>query len=372
MARETHNLKTSRFNSCTATKRNVKYTEAQAEAKAQQIFKRFGLLIHLACANSIVPEDFLAGFTGVEAGVDRHSGQINPAASRFEKGVYHKLLSVRDGLRSSWSKITTRDLTGLSDAAIRNLATSWGLTQIMGWHLIHNLKGTIQDLRDLDKHLYFTVELLVVTAEPHILSKRFDNVLRIWNAGSANGKTFDDDYVDNALLVRKHYAAILQANRDAFSSAVEPQTLAQPDEDPPVESAFQPAADLTSQAQPPIETPAGDPPNAQPTKWFNVEDWKPLVFRWLKRIWGGNLTANAGQTFANLVGAVKDPEHWYIYVAIAVGVLILLVGAGMLVSLPLIVVWLWNRREILHLKTAEFAALADPNMKNVGLLFEKK
>lgn len=226
------------------------YSDKQAEAKARQIFTGFGGLIHLACTNSIVPEDFLAGFIGVEAGIDR-DGQIRPEATRFEPGVFHKLTAVRDGLMSRWSGIVTRDLNGLSDAAIRNLATSWGMTQIMGWHLIHNLKGTIQDLRDPDKHLHFTVQLLVLTASVHLKNGRFDNVLRIWNTGSANGKTYHDDYVDNALLVKKHYAAILQANHNAFASAAEPQTLAQPDEDLPVESAFQPAADLTSQAQPP-------------------------------------------------------------------------------------------------------------------------
>lgn len=128
---------------------------------------------------------------------------------------------------------------------------------------------------------------------------------------------------------------------------------------------------LPDAAQPPPPV-VGDQPDAKPSSWFNVEDWKPMVFRWLKRIWGGNLTANAGQTVANLVGAVKDPEHWYIYAAIAVGVLVLLVGAAMLISLPLLVLWLWNRREILHLKSAQFAAMADPNQKNIGLIFERK
>lgn len=172
--------------------------------------------------------------------------------------------------------------------------------------------------------------------------------------------------LDDAALIAGYYREILAILRRSLLGAVPAVTQAAFVQ--PVSESAAAIADPTPMA----ETPAGDPPNAPPSKWFNVEDWKPLVFRWLKRIWGGNLTANAGQTVANLVAAVKDPEHWYIYVAIAAGVLILLVGAGMLVSLPLIVVWLWNRREILHLKTAEFAALADPNKKNIGLLFEKK
>lgn len=118
--------------------------------------------------------------------------------------------------------------------------------------------------------------------------------------------------------------------------------------------------------------PIGDPPDAQPSHWYNVEDWKPMVTRWLKRIWSGNALATLTQTLGNAAGAIKDPEHWYVYAIIAVVLVVLLAGIGLVISLPLLAIWLWNRREIRDLKTEQFRALADPNMKNIGLIFEKK
>src|SRR4051812_24414209 len=108
----------------------AKYTKAQAAAKARQGHDRFGQRIADACAGSAVPADFLAGFIGVEAGVDRR-GQIREDATRFEPGVFRHLELVRDGLVSSWSKITTADIANCTDGALKALATSYGLTQIM-------------------------------------------------------------------------------------------------------------------------------------------------------------------------------------------------------------------------------------------------
>ena len=195
------------------------YTEKQAQAKAQQIFDRFGLKVHLACANSIVEESFLAGFIGVEAGIDRN-GQIREDAKRFEVHVYASLKAVRDGLKRSYNRITKADIANASDDALKNLATSFGMTQIMAWHLIKNLRGTVADLRDPEKHLFYAVELLNLTARKHLLKREYDSVLRIWNTGSANGKTYHADYVGNALKVKKYYEIILKANKNAFINTV--------------------------------------------------------------------------------------------------------------------------------------------------------
>ncbi len=233
----------------------MSYTEAQAKLKADQIWKRFSVLIHLACRNSSVPETFLGGFIGVEAGV-KHGGQIDPSAKRFERGVFHKLTAVRDGLMHSWSGIKTADLAGMSDDAITNFATSWGLTQIMGWHLVHNLKGTIEDLRDPDKHLTYAVQLLGITAGRYLKAKDFGSVLRIWNSGSANGKTYDPDYVANAMAVKAAYAAIVETHgyESQTNSAVEVPAVSQPDQKPAENSADEPTvAPPIVEAQPPIQ-----------------------------------------------------------------------------------------------------------------------
>lgn len=255
-----------------------KYTTAQARAKARQIHDRFGPEIEDACAGSSVPEDFLGGFCGVEAGVD-HAGHISETATRFEPGVFHHLQLVRDGLAKSWSHITTADLAGSTDDALRNLATSYGLTQIMGWHMIHDLAGTIADLRDPEKHLHYAVELLNLTAGRYLRAKDFESVLRIWNSGTPTGRTYDPDYVHNALAVKAEYSKLITDNGQLTTDHEDPaagqgETLT-------------PAGGGEVAADPPTEQPSDDtarnsaaaPLGEQPKRswWDRATGWQGRV-----------------------------------------------------------------------------------------------
>ena len=188
------------------------YTTRQAAKIAEQIRERFGSLVSKACENSVVPTFLLAGLIGVEAGKDR-AGNLKPEATRFEKGVYEDLLSLRDNgfcyvggkKRTTYSGIKRSQIQTASDADLRALATSYGLTQIMGWHVINNLKCTIADLRDPEKHLGYAVKLLEIVGGEYLRQKDFASVLRIWNTGSPAGKTYHASYVSNALAVAGAY-----------------------------------------------------------------------------------------------------------------------------------------------------------------------
>ena len=76
------------------------------------------------------------------------SGEI-PAGKRFEKGVYEKLKEVQVGSRLRYDGISKNQIKDCSDAAIKNLATSWGPFQIMGYKCI-DLGVKIEDLRGDD------------------------------------------------------------------------------------------------------------------------------------------------------------------------------------------------------------------------------
>lgn len=187
------------------------YTMGQATALALQIYTRFGYKIHLACQGSGIDESFVAGFIGVEAGKDK-SGIVENA-TRFERHVFEKLRALRDGLRGSYQSIRRAAIADASDDALRALATSYGLTQIMGWHVINNLKCSVGELRDSEKHLLYTIQLLKLSSGDFLRRKDYGSVLRIWNTGSANGKTYHADYVENALKVMHCYASLLKRNK---------------------------------------------------------------------------------------------------------------------------------------------------------------
>jgi len=184
---------------------------SNSKGLAVKIKAILGQQITAACKGSIVPVSFLAGLISVE------NAQVNPLAYRFERGVYDKLKALRNPLkfwRREWNGITPADLKGLSDDALVNLSTSFGYTQIMGWWAIVMSKRltrsiTVADIRDPKKHLDIAVLLLNLTARRHLTSYAYGDTLRIWNTGSSTGKTYDPDYVPNALAVMNDYKKTL-------------------------------------------------------------------------------------------------------------------------------------------------------------------
>jgi hypothetical protein len=198
----------------------AKYTDFQASRLAQAIAERCGPAIVVASAGSIVRPEWVAGLVGME------DPQLyewpDKRSTRFEPGVYQHLLDVKSKWRMwkrSWGGITGPMLEGLSDDAIRNLATSWGWTQIMGYYTLTLFEGhTIAELRDPALHFNFAVQMLVSVARPWLEKGRFDQTCHIWNHGSpykvdARGrpiiKTYSPYYMDNCGLVAQEFKKLL-------------------------------------------------------------------------------------------------------------------------------------------------------------------
>jgi hypothetical protein len=194
----------------------AKYTENQAKSKARMVVDQVGRKILAAVAGTNIDPAFLAGKIGVEAGV--RGGKIIESATRFESGVFQDLKDLRDKgwcivggkTKNNYSGVSRQQIMGASEAALKALATSYGLSQIMGWHMINNLKGTISDLRDPDKHLIYTIKLMELVTGQFLTNKNYEACLRIWNTGKPTGKTYDPNYVFNALQVMKFAKPLLQ------------------------------------------------------------------------------------------------------------------------------------------------------------------
>lgn len=106
--------------------------------------------------------------------------------------------------------------------------------------------------------------------------------------------------------------------------------------------------------------------------WLSVEDWKPFVFRWLKRIWGFNVPANIAQFSGLGLSALNDPPNWMIYIGAAVVVFILIGVPTVAISGVLLAIWYFNRREIGAAKMEAARSLVDPHRGNLGIRIEKK
>jgi hypothetical protein len=174
---------------------------------------------------SSIPSEFLIALIANESGGHESS-------SRFEPRVCRALTAVAKGDRRAYGEITAEmiadelretlgakadayhaeplntefahtygeALSSLTDQLLADLAKSWGLTQIMGYHMVSR-QGTCYDLLLPEKNLRVAVELLSKFIEDNALDVRaeLDCLFRCWNTGGPYGVTFDAEYVANGL-----------------------------------------------------------------------------------------------------------------------------------------------------------------------------
>jgi hypothetical protein len=188
-----------------------------------------------ACDFSSIPPAFLGALTANESG-----GRAK--AVRFEPGVYRHLKAIASGQQTSYAGIRPEDLAAefgevlhpkagefhahyfaeapnrfqdlsvLEDAALRDLASSWGFTQIMGYHMVGR-RGTVHDLLDPRFHYRLATQILAEFAEDFQLDPRceFEELFRCWNTGQPYGKTTDPAYVQMGLRRMELYRAQIAA-----------------------------------------------------------------------------------------------------------------------------------------------------------------
>lgn len=165
-----------------------------------------------------VPPAFLAALIANESGG-------NPAVKRFEPNVLTQLWAVFMGRKAAFGSIGLTDLIdyvvadgGAGQAppwtgalqSIDRLATSWGLTQIMGYNAIE-LSTSIGKLQTADGNLAAAIRLVTQFAARYSLDYDSDagDLLRCWNTGRPDGTTFDPSYVPNGLARLQLYEGIV-------------------------------------------------------------------------------------------------------------------------------------------------------------------
>src|SRR6267142_4538423 len=133
----------------------------------QSIKAQWGTEIEDACKTSAVPPAFLAALIAGESGG-------KPDAKRFEPGVLRALWEVLLGRKTAYGSIRRADLVqfvaGLASPPVSSpqslpadafqrvdsLATSWGLTQIVGYHILDTLTppSPPRDPQDLQEAVF--------------------------------------------------------------------------------------------------------------------------------------------------------------------------------------------------------------------------
>ena len=182
-----------------------------------KIRDKWGEAIRGAIAGTQISEAFLAALVANESGGD-------PTKKRFEPHVLIHLWDVIIGREARYGNVLPADLVNYVAGLIATpvtvprtmpanafqkvdeLATSWGLTQIMGYHTLEwlGIPGwyrTVDDLRDGAKNLKCAAYLVTIFANDFILdmTKDFSQLFHCWNAGSPSADTFDPAYVPDGM-----------------------------------------------------------------------------------------------------------------------------------------------------------------------------
>jgi hypothetical protein len=189
------------------------------------IHEKWGGMLAAAARTAAVSEAFLGALVAGESAGD-------PVVRRFESAVFAHILEVCAGRRAAFSvpgitralgavdflgyiSLTARaPLTGDSRLELpaapafipqlqraADLATSYGLTQIMGWHAVELYQEAKLDAikTDPEAQLSFTTQLLAVFANKYDLdmARETDALFTCWNTGEPDGRTYDPNYVAN-------------------------------------------------------------------------------------------------------------------------------------------------------------------------------
>ena len=138
-----------------------------------------------------LPSEYLKALIILEC-----SGKRN-IPPRFEKHVLKQLKLVRAGKRKKYGPITQKDISNASNSALKNLASSWGPFQLMGYKCLQ-LDIKVQDVRG-EQSLYWGIKWINEEYGDLIREEKYEEAFRIHNTGKPNGRTHDPNYVKNGL-----------------------------------------------------------------------------------------------------------------------------------------------------------------------------
>jgi hypothetical protein len=135
------------------------------------------------------------------------NGVENPPA-RFEQGVYENLIRLKERKISKFEDLTPEIIKNTPDSIIRQMASSWGPFQIMGYKCV-NLNIEISQLKGEDIFFY-SVKWIDENYGDVIRNKEYKHAFHIHNSGKMypdNGPplTYDINYVANGIKYMKHF-----------------------------------------------------------------------------------------------------------------------------------------------------------------------
>lgn len=174
-----------------------KYFKTEDEkGGVDKVIENYGFQIEQAATAYNISADYLKALCMLE------SSGTKTITPRYEKHVFKKLKKVRDGQLENYEHVTQSMLKDANDEALKNLASSWGPFQLMGYKcLLLDIK--IKDIRGDDAVLY-GVKWIDLTYGYRLRKGQYKDAFHIHNTGKPFPKdgvsrTYDKQYVNKGL-----------------------------------------------------------------------------------------------------------------------------------------------------------------------------
>lgn len=176
------------------------------DAMMLDMYHRFHIEIDQATNGTPIPAAYLAALISLES-----LPLGNRDSARFEPMIYERLLDLKwDG--KSFGYMKRSEIQKYEDPEIRRLATSYGLTQIMGYHCI-DLGCSVDDLKS-SYHLVWAVAWMRKNYNRMAVNRNWAACFRIHNTGRPDGKPGRPDYVTRGLVRMAFYEKWNRAKGD--------------------------------------------------------------------------------------------------------------------------------------------------------------
>ncbi len=169
----------------------------------QSVIYNYGTEIDDAAKKYDLNASFLKSLCALES-----SGKSNPG-SRFEPHVYQKLKKLKNKEIDKYDCLFPKDLQNASDEALKNLATSWGPFQLMGYKCLE-LGVTVKDLRGRNT-IDHSVDWISKSYGHLIRAKKYEDAFHFHNTGRVVPRlgrylTYDKSYVPRGIKYMKYFS----------------------------------------------------------------------------------------------------------------------------------------------------------------------
>lgn len=172
------------------------------KTKLDRAYRNYKDRVLIECKKENLPPAYFLSLTTLEC-----SGKKSPK-KRFEKKVFNHLKGVRDRRFKTFGSIRHKQLKGLSDGAIKNLATSWGPFQLMGYQAFE-LGVYVSDIRGKESVKY-GIKWCYNRYGKYLKKEKFADCFHIHNTGKPLPKlgppfTHDPQYITKGLKYMAYF-----------------------------------------------------------------------------------------------------------------------------------------------------------------------